>query len=181
MPRCWRRSPAKGSARTSSRAASCCAPSAAGIAADKIVFSGVGKTRDEMRLALEAGICQFNLESGEEAEMLSAVAVEMGRTAPVAFRVNPDVEAGTHAKISTGLATSKFGIPIADAIAEYAKAASAAGLDLQGVAVHIGSQLTSPGAVRAGVRGGRLADRRASRRRARHPHRRSRRRARRAL
>ena len=116
---------------------------AAGIPADKIVFSGVGKTRDEMRSALEAGICQFNLESGEEAEMLSAVAVEMGRTAPVAFRVNPDVEPGTHAKISTGLATSKFGIPIADAIAQYAKAATLPGLDLQGVAVHIGSQLTS--------------------------------------
>ena len=115
----------------------------AGIAADKIVFSGVGKTREEMRLALGAGICQFNLESGEEAEMLSAVAVEMGQTAPVAFRVNPDVEPGTHAKISTGLATSKFGIPIASALSEYARAARLPGLDVQGVAVHIGSQLTS--------------------------------------
>ncbi len=116
---------------------------AAGISADKIVFSGVGKTREEMLLALEAGICQFNLESREEAEMLSDVAVEMGRSAPVAFRVNPDVEPGTHAKISTGLATSKFGIPIADTKAEYANAATLPGLDVQGVAVHIGSQLTS--------------------------------------
>ena len=116
---------------------------AASIPADKIVFAGVGKTREEMRQALEAGICQFNLESGDEAEMLSSVAVEMGRTAPVAFRVNPDVEPGTHAKISTGLATSKFGIPIADALDEYAKAAALPGLYVQGVAVHIGSQLSS--------------------------------------
>ena len=114
---------------------------AASIPAEKIVFAGVGKTREEMRAALDAGICQFNLESGDEAEMLSSVAVEMGRTAPVAFRVNPDVEPGTHAKISTGLATSKFGIPIADALDEYAKAATLPGLDVQGVAVHIGSQL----------------------------------------
>jgi diaminopimelate decarboxylase len=116
---------------------------AAGIAADKIVFAGVGKTRDEMRLALEAGICQFNLESAAEAEMLSEVAVAAGRAAPVGFRVNPDVEPGTHAKISTGAATSKFGIPIQDALAEYAKAAALPALKIQGVAVHIGSQLTS--------------------------------------
>ena len=115
----------------------------AGIKADRIVFAGVGKTREEMRLALEAGICQFNVESGEEAEMLSAVAVEMGVTAPVGFRVNPNVEPGTHAKISTGAASSKFGIPIAGALAEYANAATLPGLKVQGVAVHIGSQLTS--------------------------------------
>jgi diaminopimelate decarboxylase len=115
----------------------------AGIAPDKIVFSGVGKTREEMRLALEAGICQFNLESGDEAAALSEVAVALGRKARVGFRVNPDVEPGTHAKISTGAATSKFGIPIADALGEYAKARALPGLKVQGVAVHIGSQLTS--------------------------------------
>ncbi len=116
---------------------------AAGIPADKIVFSGVGKTREEMRLGLEAGICQFNLESGAEALLLSEVALSLGREARSAFRVNPGVEPGTHAKISTGLAESKFGIQIADALSEYAKAAALPGLKLQGVAVHIGSQLTS--------------------------------------
>jgi diaminopimelate decarboxylase len=115
----------------------------AGIPADKIVFAGVGKTREEMRLALDAGICQFNLESGEEAELLSQVALELGRKAPVGFRVNPDVEPGTHAKISTGAAASKFGIPVAEALDEYAKAAALPGLEVQGIAVHIGSQLTS--------------------------------------
>ncbi len=116
---------------------------AAGVPPEKIVFSGVGKTANEMRLALGGGLCQFNLESFEEAEMLSAVAAAMGKTAPVAFRVNPDVEAGTHAKISTGAAHNKFGIPILDALAAYASAKSLPGLDVQGVAVHIGSQLTS--------------------------------------
>jgi diaminopimelate decarboxylase len=116
---------------------------AAGVPAERIVFSGVGKTRGEMRAALDAGIFQFNVESGAEAEMLSEVAVAAGRDAPVAFRVNPDVEPGTHAKISTGSAQSKFGVPIGDALAEYARAASLPGLKLQGVAVHIGSQLTS--------------------------------------
>ncbi|QPQ55298.1 diaminopimelate decarboxylase [Allosphingosinicella flava] len=116
---------------------------AAGIAPEKIVFSGVGKTAEEMRLVLDGGLCQFNLESVEEAEMLSAVASNMGRTAPVAFRVNPDVEAGSHAKISTGAAHNKFGIPIGEAVAAYARARSLPGLDPQGVAVHIGSQLTS--------------------------------------
>jgi len=116
---------------------------AAGIPADKIVFSGVGKTREEMRLALEAGICQFNLESGAEAVMLSEVAASLGREARAAFRVNPGVEPGTHAKISTGLADSKFGIQIGNAVDEYRKAATLPGLKLQGVAVHIGSQLTA--------------------------------------
>jgi diaminopimelate decarboxylase len=116
---------------------------AAGIAPDKIVFSGVGKTADEMALALEGGLFQFNLESLEEAEMLSDVAVRLGRTARVGFRVNPDVEAGTHAKISTGGAENKFGIPYADALAAYARAAELPGLEVQGIAVHIGSQLTS--------------------------------------
>jgi diaminopimelate decarboxylase len=116
---------------------------AAGVDAAKIVFSGVGKTAAEMALALEGGLCQFNLESVAEAEMLSQVAVSLGRTAPVGFRVNPDVEAGSHAKISTGAAHNKFGVPIADAAAAYARTRDLPGLDVQGVAVHIGSQLTS--------------------------------------
>jgi diaminopimelate decarboxylase len=116
---------------------------AAGIPAQKIVFSGVGKTRDEMGRALEAGICQFNLESGAEAELLSEIAVSLGREARAGFRVNPGVEPGTHAKISTGLAESKFGIQAAQALAEYARAAALPGLRMQGIAVHIGSQLTS--------------------------------------
>ena len=116
---------------------------AAGIAGEKIVFSGVGKTEDEMRLALDGGIYQFNLESFAEAEMLSKVATEMGRAAPAGFRVNPDVAAGGHAKISTGAAESKFGIAMSDAVEAYARAAALPGLAVQGVAVHIGSQLTS--------------------------------------
>ena len=116
---------------------------AAGVPADKIVFSGVGKTEDEMRLALEGGLYQFNLESIDEAEMLSAVASVAGRTAPVGFRVNPDVVAGGHAKISTGAAENKFGIAIGEALDAYARIAKLPGLQVQGVAVHIGSQLTS--------------------------------------
>jgi diaminopimelate decarboxylase len=116
---------------------------AAGVPPNKVVFSGVGKTEDEMRLALEGGLHQFNLESLSEAEMLSAVAVDMGRTAPVGFRVNPDVAAGGHAKITTGAAENKFGIAIGDAIEAYSRAAALPGLAVQGVAVHIGSQLTS--------------------------------------
>jgi diaminopimelate decarboxylase len=115
---------------------------AAGIPADRIVFSGVGKTEEEMRIALEHGIYQFNLESEPEAEMLSDVAVSMGKTAPVAYRINPDVDAGTHAKISTGKSENKFGIPYARALESYAAARALPGLDVQGVAVHIGSQLT---------------------------------------
>ncbi|NJC34978.1 diaminopimelate decarboxylase [Sphingomonas jejuensis] len=114
---------------------------AAGIAADRILFSGVGKTAAEMRDGLEAGILQFNLESQEEARLLSEVAVAAGRTADIAFRINPDVDAGTHAKISTGRADNKFGIPAADARAAYATAASLPGLRVTGVTVHIGSQL----------------------------------------
>jgi diaminopimelate decarboxylase len=116
---------------------------AAGIAPDKIVFSGVGKTAEEMQLALSGGLYQFNLESVAEAEMLSAVASAVGKVAPVAFRVNPDVAAGTHAKISTGAAENKFGIAIGDALEAYDRAARLPGLSVQGVAVHIGSQLTS--------------------------------------
>jgi diaminopimelate decarboxylase len=115
---------------------------ASGVPGEKIVFSGVGKTEAEMRLALEGGIYQFNLESLDEAEILSAVASAMGRTAPVGFRVNPDVAAGGHAKITTGAAENKFGIAIGEAPAAYARIASLPGLQVQGVAVHIGSQLT---------------------------------------
>jgi diaminopimelate decarboxylase len=115
---------------------------AAGIPAGKIVFSGVGKTAEEMRIALEHGIYQFNLESEPEAEMLSAVAVAMGKQANVAYRINPDVDARTHAKISTGKAEDKFGIPISSALAAYESAAKLPGLRIQGVDVHIGSQLT---------------------------------------
>ena len=116
---------------------------AAGIAPDRIVFAGVGKTAPEMAEALKGGLCQFNLESIEEAEMLSAVATELGMEAPVAFRINPDVEAGTHAKISTGAAYNKFGIPHDTAPAACDHARSLPGLKVQGVAVHIGSQLMS--------------------------------------
>ncbi len=114
----------------------------AGVSADRIVFSGVGKTADEMALALNHGIYQFNLESEPEAEMLSAVAVSLGKVAPVAFRINPDVDAGTHAKISTGKSENKFGVAYDRAQAAYAMARDLPGLSVQGVAVHIGSQLT---------------------------------------
>ena len=116
---------------------------AAGVPGDKIVFSGVGKTEEEMRIALEGGLYQFNLESIDEAEMLSAVTTATGRTAPVGFRVNPDVPAGGHAKITTGAAENKFGIAIGHAIEAYARIAALPNLKVQGVAVHIGSQLTS--------------------------------------
>jgi diaminopimelate decarboxylase len=116
---------------------------AAGIPPGKVVFSGVGKTADEMRLALAGGLRQFNLESFPEAEMLSGIALGMGLTAPVAFRVNPDVDAGSHAKISTGAAHNKFGIPIGETPAACAALRGLPGLELKGLAVHIGSQLTS--------------------------------------
>ena len=113
----------------------------AGVPADKIVFSGVGKTADEMALGLRHGIGQFNLESMPEAEMLSAVAERLGTPARVAFRINPNVDAGTHAKISTGRADDKFGVAYDRAGEAYARAAALPGLRVQGVAVHIGSQL----------------------------------------
>jgi diaminopimelate decarboxylase len=115
---------------------------AGGIDAGKIVFSGVGKTAAEMRLALEKGIYQFNVESEPEAEMLSDVAAAMGVRAPIAFRVNPNVVAGTHAKISTGGSEDKFGVAYDRAMAAYARAAELPGLAVRGIAVHIGSQLT---------------------------------------
>jgi diaminopimelate decarboxylase len=115
---------------------------AAGVPGDKIVFSGVGKTRAEMRMALEGGIRQFNLESEPEMLALSEVAVAMGVTVPVTLRVNPDVDARTHAKIATGRSENKFGIPISRARAAYAATAAQPGLQVVGIDVHIGSQLT---------------------------------------
>jgi len=115
---------------------------AAGVPADRIVFSGVGKTVDEMRMALAGGIRQFNVESEPEMEALSAVATAMGKRAPITIRVNPDVDAKTHAKIATGKSENKFGIPISRAKEVYALAASLPGLDIIGIDVHIGSQLT---------------------------------------
>ena len=115
---------------------------AAGIPGDRIVFSGVGKTREEMRAALEAGIRQFNVESEPELEALSEVAAAMGAAAPITIRVNPDVDAKTHAKIATGKAENKFGIPIGRAREVYATAASLPGIQVVGIDVHIGSQLT---------------------------------------
>jgi diaminopimelate decarboxylase len=115
---------------------------AAGVPADRIVFSGVGKTFAEMRRALEVGIKCFNLESEPELERLSDVAVSMGMTAPVSVRINPDVDAGTHAKISTGKAENKFGIPFARAREVYARIAALPGVRAVGVDMHIGSQIT---------------------------------------
>ncbi|NIF19267.1 diaminopimelate decarboxylase [Pantoea sp. Cy-639] len=115
---------------------------AAGGRADRVVFSGVGKTREDMRRALEVGVHCFNVESTEELERLQVVAAEMGKVAPVSLRVNPDVDAGTHPYISTGLKENKFGIAIADAEAIYVRAAQLPNLDVIGVDCHIGSQLT---------------------------------------
>ncbi len=115
---------------------------AAGVPANRIVFSGVGKTFAEMRRALEVGIKCFNLESEPELERLSDVAVSMGMTAPVSVRINPDVDAGTHKKISTGKAENKFGIPFTRAREVYARIAALPGVRAVGVDMHIGSQIT---------------------------------------
>ena len=115
---------------------------AAGMPSSKILFSGVGKDADEMAEALAGDVLQFNMESVEEAQMLSEVAVAAGRTARVAFRLNPDVDAGTHAKITTGNADNKFGIPAAQALDAFRAARALPGLEVTGVTVHIGSQLT---------------------------------------
>ena len=115
---------------------------AAGVPGDRIVFSGVGKTVAEMRMAIEGGIRQFNLESEPEMRALSSLAASMGATVPVAIRVNPDVDAKTHEKIATGKSENKFGIPIARARDVYAEAATLPGLQVVGIDVHIGSQLT---------------------------------------
>jgi diaminopimelate decarboxylase len=115
---------------------------AAGIPGERIVFSGVGKTRDEMRMALTGGVRQFNVESEPELLALSAVATELGLTAPITLRINPDVDAKTHEKIATGKKENKFGIPISKAREVYAQAAHLPGLQVVGIDVHIGSQLT---------------------------------------
>ncbi|MGK9049293.1 diaminopimelate decarboxylase [Stutzerimonas chloritidismutans] len=116
---------------------------AAGGQPDRIVFSGVGKTRDDMRRALKVGVHCFNVESTDELERLQQVAAELGKKAPVSLRVNPDVDAGTHPYISTGLKENKFGIDIDNAEAVYARAAELPNLEVVGVDCHIGSQLTS--------------------------------------
>ena len=115
---------------------------AAGVPGERIVFSGVGKTRDEMRTALQGGIRQFNVESEPELRALSEVATSLNLTAPIAIRVNPDVDAKTHEKIATGKKDNKFGIPIARAPEVYAEAALLPGIKVIGIDVHIGSQLT---------------------------------------
>ncbi|SPF79809.1 diaminopimelate decarboxylase [Pseudoprimorskyibacter insulae] len=115
---------------------------AAGVPGDKIVFSGVGKTHDEIRTALTTGIRQFNVESEPEMRRISDVAVSLGVVAPITVRVNPDVDAKTHAKIATGKSENKFGIPISRAREVYAEATKLPGLKVVGIDVHIGSQLT---------------------------------------
>ena len=114
----------------------------AGIPAGKIVYSGVAKTPVEMRYALQQDIYQFNIESEPELELLNEVAMSEGKQAPVAFRINPDIDARTHAKISTGKACNKFGIPWTRAHKAYARAAELPGIRVQGIDMHIGSQLT---------------------------------------
>ena len=115
---------------------------AAGIPASKIVFSGVGKTVAEMRRGLELSIKCFNLESEPELERLSEIAASMGKVAPVSVRINPDVDAGTHAKISTGKKENKFGIPFVRAREVYARIAALPGVEAVGIDMHIGSQIT---------------------------------------
>jgi diaminopimelate decarboxylase len=116
---------------------------AAGVPGERIVFSGVGKTKPEMAFALDSGILCFNVESEPELEALSEVAVSKGMRAPVSIRINPDVDAKTHAKISTGKSENKFGIPIARAREVYGRAAALKGIEVTGVDMHIGSQITS--------------------------------------
>jgi diaminopimelate decarboxylase len=115
----------------------------AGIPAKKIIFDGVGKTREEMRAALEAEILMFNVESLSELRALDEVARELGVRAPVALRVNPDVDPHTHPYIATGLRTSKFGLPVAQALEAYEEAAGLKGVEVVGADMHIGSQLTT--------------------------------------
>ena len=114
----------------------------AGVEGSHIVFSGVGKTGEEMKFALTEGVRQFNVESEQELIVLSDIAHNMDKVAPITIRVNPDVDAKTHKKIATGKAENKFGIPISRARAVYAKAASLPGIQVVGIDVHIGSQLT---------------------------------------
>ena len=115
---------------------------AAGVPGERIVFSGVGKTVDEIEMALTGGIRQFNVESEPEMRAISQVAQKLGKTTPITIRVNPDVDAKTHEKISTGKSENKFGIPISRAVDVYRMAADLPGLEVVGIDVHIGSQLT---------------------------------------
>ena len=115
---------------------------AAGVPGERIVFSGVGKTEEEICQALTGGIRQFNVESEPEMDVLNRVAMSLGLTAPITIRVNPDVDAKTHAKIATGKSENKFGIPIARAREGYAMAGAMEGIEVIGIDVHIGSQLT---------------------------------------
>src|ERR1700752_5062976 len=115
---------------------------AAGIPPGKILFSGVGKTEAELRAALNADILCINIEAEPEPELLSRLAAETGRVARISVRVNPDVDAGTHAKISTGKSENKFGIPLEHARAVYARAAKVPGIEITGADMHIGSQIT---------------------------------------
>jgi diaminopimelate decarboxylase len=118
---------------------------AAGVPASRIIFAGVGKTREEMAYALAQGIMGFNVESEPELDALSEVASSLGKTAHIAIRVNPDVDAKTHAKISTGKSENKFGVPYADAPELYAHAKTLPGIDVAGIHMHIGSQITDLG------------------------------------
>jgi diaminopimelate decarboxylase len=129
---------------------------AAGIPPDKIVFSGVGKTEAELRAALAENVLCINVESEPELQLLSRLAVETGRSARVSIRINPDVDSGTHAKISTGKSENKFGVPLSRARAVYARAAKLPGVALTGVDVHIGSQITDLAPMEAAFR--KLAD-----------------------
>ena len=115
---------------------------AAGVPPNKIIFAGVGKTRDEMAYAINEDILGFNVESAAELNALSEVASGLGKTARIAIRVNPDVDAKTHAKISTGKSENKFGVPYSQALALYDEAANLPGIDVTGIHMHIGSQIT---------------------------------------
>src|SRR5580692_5157782 len=125
---------------------------AAGIPSQKILFSGVGKTESELRAGLAADVLCINVESEPELELLSRFAVEAGKTARISVRVNPDVDAGTHAKISTGKSENKFGVPLNRARAVYARAAKLPGIQVTGVDVHIGSQITDLAPLEAAFR-----------------------------
>jgi diaminopimelate decarboxylase len=125
---------------------------AAGIPPDRILFSGIGKTEAELRAALAADIFCINIESEPELELLSRLAAASGRTARISVRVNPDVDAGTHAKISTGRLENKFGIPLARARTVYARAATLPGIRVTGADMHIGSQITDLGRMEAAFR-----------------------------
>jgi diaminopimelate decarboxylase len=125
---------------------------AAGIPAERIVFSGVGKTETELAFAVEAGIYQVNVESEGELDLLSKVAAARGRRQPIVLRVNPEIGAGGHAKITTGGAANKFGVSFAEAERLYAKASNLEGISVQGLAVHIGSQILKLDALEAAYR-----------------------------